>query len=369
MSRLEDLLHDASEPRDAWSLDPAELAHEGRRRVVRRRWRRAGAVVATLAVGGIAVAVPLASHPGDGHRVADAGSAGVYRDVVLSRAEMERRCTAELNARNGTDTDYVAGRAPDGTAVPSTGAPGYVETREGWAVQLLPEGETWPRRKPPAMAPPDSTADQITPAARLARLDEPDVCIIPQAGRQPSEPAIAGGAPDADDHGAILDACSRAAGYDLGGWTVLAAANRAPYAVPKPPQSVDAVLLSGNGHAAVCWLDPDGTSGIGMIPRAYLTPDGDPLLLPEDADPASRYSVVAPSTDTAAGFGVVPGLPDDWTIELLVDGSPLTTITTNDGGFAYDVESGPVFARRWDARVRDAEGRLVWEGRLDVPAR
>ncbi|GAA3819610.1 hypothetical protein [Nocardioides panacisoli] len=363
MSRLEELLRDASEPDDLWSLDPSAIAHEGRRRVVRKRWTRVGAVAAAVVVtAGVAVGVPLLQGARN-DRVTDAPARGEYRDVVLSRAEMERRCTDELNERNGTDVPYVAGRAPDGTAVPSTGRPGYVETREGWAVQLIPEGDTWPKGMPLGTKAP--TGALITEVARRARLGAvSNVCLIPQSGMTPGVDLRAG-VPRPSDHAAIIADCSRAAGYDFDGWRVEAAINNTPFTSPPTPQWLDAVLLSSDGHEAQCWLRPDRTSGMGMVPRPYLTLDGQPLLEASDTDPSKRYAVVAPVVDPAMGIGIVPGLPDGWRIDVLADGMRIATVTTDGGGFAYSLEA-TIVARRWRARVFDASGEMVWQGRLDT---
>lgn len=365
MSRMADLVHELPDPQDHWSLDPMALVAAGEQRVAERRRRiRVVGATAVAAFAVVALVVPQLLGGGDEPAVVDpAPPPGDYHDVWLERGEMERVCSAVLNARDGTDLDYVAGRAADGTAVPSDDVSHYVETREGWTMRLVPEGERWPTRRPLGTEPP--TGVHMTRAAEQLRLgNQAGVCTIPQRGQFPRQAPLAT-LPDPADELAIIDACSATTGYDLTGWTVVAAVPRAAASLPNPPAAVDAMLLSANGRAAHCWLDQAGVSGIGMIPRHYRTQDGEPLLLPQDKDPSVRFAVVAPTVDPALGIGIVPGLPDNWQIQVLADDRAVATVTTYRGGFAY-VLDGVVGARGWSAEVRDADGVLVWRGQLDT---
>lgn len=364
MNRLADLLHETPDPQDAWMLDPMALVAAGEHRVVRRRRRvRAGVAGAAAVVLAITVAGQRVIGDDGPDVVEPAPAPGEYHDVWLDRSEMEHRCSRVLGERNGTDVRYVAGRAPDGTAVPGSQVDHYVETREGWAVRLVPEGEVWPASAP--LDPEPATGPRITPAANRARLGTTaDVCVIPQEPAMPLAEALQA-VPAPTDEEAIVRACTRASGYDLTGWDVVGAVRHAAASSPASQEALDAVLLSTNGQAAWCWLSQDLPGGIGMIPRRYRGPTGEPLLLPEDIDPATRFAVVAPTVDPALGVGVIPGLPDDWQVRVVADGSPLATVTTDLGGFAYALE-GAVSAQVWTAEVRDDAGALVWSGRLDL---
>lgn len=355
MTKLTELLIDAAGDREPSSLDPYALAGEARRRRAVHR-RRLLIAAAAAAVAAAMVAVPLFG--GEQRRTEPAQEPGQYHDVVLSRAEMERRCTEVLNERNGTSVEYVAGRKSNGRAIPAERTGGYVETREGWAVELAPVGARW-ATVPRGQGIP--SGDHITDAAAKLRLDPgANVCVIPQAGQgsvdDPQTSTIA------NDPHAIAEACSAAAGYDLTGWQVKALTTSPPGgSEPIDAPSLDALLMSSNGRAAHCWLQSGGSSGIGMIPQLYLDSSGQPVTPEGESDPSQRFSIVSPTVDSTMAIGVIPGLPDRWSIELAVGGSVDTLATTSDGAFAYHL-SGPIGVPHATLRVRNAEGELVWEG-------
>lgn len=363
MNDLSRMLGRAAEAEDEWALDPTSLMREGERRMARRRHLAAGVGAAVALVATVVIAGVLPG--GGGPDIEPAPAPGEYREVSLSPDEMEARCTAQLNQRNGTDLRWVAGHAEDGTAVPGAQAGHYVETREGWAIELAPEGERWRGRAadaPEAPEAPDAESPRITDAAHRARLGETAVCLIPQAGTSPARARA--DVPSADDEAAILAACSVTSGYDVDGWQVLATADTGPYLIPDPPTYLDAVLMSDDGRAAHCWLRERRFGGLGFIPRPYRDASGEPTSLPGDADPAGGYGVLLPDPDPALMLGVVPGLPDGWVIEVSDGNGTVAELTTHHGGFAV-ARDGVGHTRDWFARVSDETGDLVWEGALD----
>jgi hypothetical protein len=349
MNDLNKLLEQASAPEDVWALDRQALVAEGHKRVARRRWVNAIAGAAAVAVIATLAAAFLPPGRQEGREIADHPSAGDYVQVRIPVSEVERRCTIAMNMLLGSDATWVAGTR-DRRAVSATETGEAIETREGFQIGVRPEG------------------------SRARSMVDPEMCAIPQEAMLgeiafPSKAEM----PQPEDHEGVAQWCSRSNGYDLRGWSILAA-------VQDSDGWLDAVAISDNGYVASCEIVDGGPASLDIESKRFRDEGGKPIVPDDDTGPADpdRYQVLYP---TSAGRGqdgrvevgaidVIRGLPDEYRITVsLPDGTPLATVTTNSGGFAYSFVVDDLPGNELVFEVVDTDGEPVWEGQLSSPPR
>lgn len=348
MDDLRKMMLDAGAPPDDWRADVPGLIEAGTTRVRRRRIIAAGVVAAaavvvtTVALAGLPALNRSGPDPVDDKHERRVGD---YFEEHLSPVEVERRCRQALD-KQGTlltpTSRLVVGVDENGLAVPATKSAESIETRVGMTVPMYTSGVQ----------------------AAGAR---PIECVIPQVDM------LASPLPDVFDRESVptastkqvLEWCSARMSYDLADWSVLASV--------QTPTRLLAVVMSRNGYAVDCLLP---SREVALNPLRFFDDDGEPVLEPEDAgasDPA-RYQVLRPTCDRAwmakqracAAAGVIRGLPDQYRVEITLDGSRVASLLTNQGAFAYSFEveksfSGKDYARLV-ARVFDDQGTPVWSG-------
>lgn len=188
MNDLDRLLHDAASHPEGGRLRPAELLTAGRRKVRKRRFTAIAAATAAVAV--VVGVTATMSTIGRDPDVVDRplGPTEGYREVRITPAEVEVRCSAVLNMVHGTEATWVASRAPSGGPASAADTGQVIENREGFAVRLRP-------------------LDPRPGAERAA------TCHIPQADLIAGvDEAIAEPVPPADDRARVADLCSRRIG-------------------------------------------------------------------------------------------------------------------------------------------------------------
>lgn len=348
MEDLRRVMLDAGAPPDDWSADVSGLIEAGARRVRRRRLITAGVVAGAAAV---IVAVVLAGLPvlnrADPDPVDDKRDrrAGDYFEEHLSPSEVERRCRRALDKQGtflGQSSRMVAGVSEDGLAVPAAESAQPVETQVGITIPMYNSGLP-------------------TTAAR------PIECVIPQADMlaSPLPRVLYRESLPAASTGQVLKWCSARMGYNLDGWSVLVHV--------QTQTSLRAAVMSRNGYAVDCTLP---TRDVTLNPVRFFDDDEKAVLEPGDdgaSDPV-RYRVLRPTCDkasmpgqrTCAAAGVIRGVPDQFRIEIVRDGTRVASLLTNQGAFAYSFEVEESFAGKdyWRliARVFDDQGEPVWSG-------
>lgn len=367
MDELRRAMLDAGAPRDEWQAELPLLIEVGQKRVRRRRMIATGVAAAVVTVIGTTAA--LAGVPGlnksDPDPVKDRHS-GVYVEERLAPAEVERRCNIVLDNEGSDEVQtWVAGVDDEGRAVPAAESVRPVETRVGRLVELAHEG------------------DDVTPNGHDGGRDVGPggqaqsgmgssgpgfgtvSCIIPQEETLKSAGGSTDGdVPAADDDQRVAELCSRLGGYEVRGWSLVAAASL---------DGIDAVFMSENGFAMECSITTDGV-GLDFLGR-FKHDDGR-AVLPEDdtgrRDP-DRYvdlilecSIGRPVVRCLAS-GVLGGAPDRHQIEVVVADGSIETSMTRDGAYAFVVEmpaegdGNP----RYVIRVRAPDGVVVWKDTVE----
>ena len=222
MTNLTDLLYEATDGDPNRALDPAELVREGHRRVSRRRGLVAvGSVVAAvLVIVGAAgwlsgMSTDSEPPPGNGQPPV-AGGDSHTKQVEVSRAEVERRCTTVW--RNF----YGPGIPPIELPKDDLG-PWF----EGDEVKVA----NW------------SDFD-------YAPLEEPlygDDCVVPQAGLEDTAGTVELPLPTSDDEAGVRTTCGGWLGTDFSDWQVVAADSH--------DGRLAALLRSPDERLANCQLD------------------------------------------------------------------------------------------------------------------
>lgn len=317
MNDLTDLMRESSEQPPGLGLDPLDLVRQGRRRVRRRRAISAGAcALALCAVAVTAGTWHFASHPHD-QVASDPGDPAAYVEVRLTPRQVLDRCEPILDAQYGRK-NWVEVPAHNGTVAGRT-----VETRVGFTATFVRQG---------------------------AEATDPGVeCSIPQRGLVSTVVAHAGdAAPAARDHAAVAAACTNGSGYDVTGWSEIAAVDDDTTG-PNASHDVRAVFRSDNGYIAECDL----------ADRTPLEITRDPAT---ESESAIDGSVLEPEGCSKAG--VIPGGEDGWHIQIL-DGRRIVAAatTTNGGAFSYTLPlEQSRQARPFTGRISDNDGVVVWSG-------
>ena len=250
--QLSDILDDAG---SRISVSPAplpvilaEAAH--RRRLRAASWFGAMTVAVVLIIVAGAVWLPgstggSAPPPGDG-RPPVAGGDSRTKEVEVSRAEVERRCTIVWRNLYGADLLPVELRKDD------TG-PWFegdaVEIANWWDVAVWDKLEYGGQGEP------------------LNGID----CVVPQAGLEDTTGTIDVPLPTADDQAGIRAACGRWLGWDFSDWQVIAA--------DSSDTRLAAVLGSADGYVTNCRLD-----------EGYVAPSGHLDLADHGTDPDRAYT-------------------------------------------------------------------------------
>jgi hypothetical protein len=255
MHDLTELLYEATEGGPNRTLNSAELVREGHRRVNRRRGLVAvsSVVAAVLVIVGAATWLPGVtddSEPPPGPPVAG-GDSGL-KQVELSRAEVERRCTIVWRNLYGPDIRPVE-LANDDTG------PWF----EGDEVKIA----NW-------LDVADWDVDYGGFTEPLHGID----CAIPQAGLEDTTATLQVPLPAANDEAGVRAACGRWLGWDFSNWQVLTA--------DSSDTRLAAVLRSSDGHVSNCKLD-----------ARYVAPSGHLDLDAISADPFSYFISAADITD------------------------------------------------------------------------
>lgn len=356
MTDLRKLLQDAADLDDR-SIPLGDVLSDADQRLRRRRvvaivgGLAAAAVVATI----VAIAGVPGFHKSNPDPVKDDERDGIYVEERISPAEVESRCNALLASRAGTGKQpFVAGVDHAGRAVAAEDSVRLVETRVGRTVAMVEPGFRVNFNAPPG-------ADWGPGAHQVW-------CTIPQAdmvevatSREVPRPV------DPLDGKAVADRCSRLAGYDLSGWSVLAAA--------KVHGFLEATFLSDNGYGVKCSVLDDRLTFYGERLRDE---GGDPI--PPDGGEDARYGDLAPGCDrgfelpelhgseriTCGAVGIIAGLPDDYLIRVGLPTGELTS-NTNQGGFAYAFELPDTgVKRRVSISVLSPDDDLVWQRTFKV---
>jgi hypothetical protein len=341
MKDLRDAMVDAGAPRDDWNAEIPALIAAGQKRVRRRKIIAAGVAAAAVAIVGTTAV--LAGLPGLNRAHPDPvkpDRRGIYVEERLSPAEVERRCTIVLNAAEG-QSKYTWVTESTETRVGRTIAMQTVDPAgNGGSLQVAGLGN--------CVIPQEDMLDQVTGAY-------PTTMPLP------------------DDADALAEQCSRQAGYDFSEWAVLAAAARGRPSV----DGVNVILMSANGYAVHCNIaPPEHSTGITFLEHRFHDDDGEPILPPGDAGPddPDRFDGVAPRCYSelrqvlCVSTGVIPGLPDDYQIEVIRPDGSVEEFVTNRGAFAIVTRFAKTGASpvKLDTRVMDRDGKVVWESRTGL---
>ena len=259
MTQLTDLLYEATDGDPNRALDPAELVREGQRRVNRRRGLVAvGSVAAAVLVivGGAGWLSGMSNDseppPGNGQPPV-AGGDSHTKQVEVSRAEVERRCTTVWRNFYGPNLGPVELAKDDS-------GPWF----EGDEVKVA----NW-----------QELANWDVDYGGFTAPLHGDGCVIPQAGLEDTAGTVGLPLPTADDESGVREACGRWLGWDFSDWRVLTA--------DSSDTRLAAVLGSSDGFVTNCQLDegfvaPNGRLDIdgisadpyrAYVPRVEITPD------------------------------------------------------------------------------------------------
>lgn len=355
MTDLRKLLEDASDLEGGRAIPLNDVLAGADRRLHRRRVLTVGVGLAAAAV--LAAIVAITGIPGlhraDPDPVKDDQRDGIYIEERISPTEVERRCNVVLQRTLGKrPQQFVAGVDHSGRAIAADRSVEIIENRVGRTVVMAVPG--WKVVDAPHGTDLGAGPDQVW-------------CTIPQAGLL--DVAGSAGSPgpiDTTNVKAVTDRCSRRSGYDLGGWTVLAATRVHGF--------LEAAFLSDNGYGLNCSVLEGRLTFYG---ERFQDDEGAPIV-PADHPDDGRYDDLAPQCDPAGdspalpatdeperiscgAVGIIAGLPDGYRIKIGLSTGIEQVSTINRGGFAYAFDVADVDAKfQVTIRVVSPDGRLVW---------